>query len=133
MQLSTGVGQMLDDVEHHNDIHFLVSMQGLVGHHRQSGSLAIDRGVCRELNSRNIKIFLGFMQEKAIGTSDFQQSSAVAPLANERHGPGKLSPQYRFGSQVIGVTIRLLSGEILSGVITGWVEGLGSALPNPPG
>src|SRR5713101_6536565 len=120
---------MLDDVEHHNDIHLLVSMQGgLVGHprhHRQSGSLAIDRGVCRELNSRNIKIFLGFMQEKAIGTSDFQQSSAVAPLANERHGPGKLSPQYWFGSQVIGVTIRLLSGEILSGVITCWVEGLG--------
>src|SRR5260370_27224798 len=73
------------------------------------------------------------MQEKAIGTSDFQQSSAVAPLANERHGPGKLSPQYRLGSQVIGVTVRLLSGEILSGVITFWVEGGGFGLPEPPG
>src|SRR5258707_11041986 len=112
---------MLDDVEHYNDIHFLVLMQGgFVGHprqHRQPGSLAVDRGVCRELNSTNIKIFLGFMQEKAIGTSDFQQSSAVTPLANESDRPSKLSPQYRFGSHVIGVTVRLPSGEILRVVV----------------
>src|SRR5258708_39509721 len=126
---------MLDDVEHHDDIHHLVLMQGgFFGHpgqHRQPGSLAVDRGVCRELNSRNIKIFLGFVQEKAIGTSDFQQSSAVTPLADERHSPGKLSPQYRFGSDVIGVTVRLLSGEILSSVVTCWVEGLSFGLSEP--
>src|SRR5216684_9013421 len=126
---------MLDDIEHHNDIRLLVSMQGgFVGNprqHRQSGSLAVNCGICRELNSRNIKIFLGFMQEKAIGTSDFQQSSAIAPLANERHGPGKLSPQYWFGSYVIGVTVRLLSGEILFGVVACWVKGRRFGLPEP--
>src|SRR5215470_4321906 len=70
------------------------------------------------------------MQKKAIGTSDFKQSPAVAPLANKCHGPCKLSPQYRFGSQVIGVTVRLLSGEILCGVITFRVEGCGFGLPD---
>src|SRR6266853_4600945 len=128
---------MLDDIEHHNDIRLLVSMQGgFVGNprqHRQSGSLAVNCGICRELNSRNTKIFLGFMQEKAIGTSDFQQSSAVTPLANESYRPSKLSPQYRFGSHVIGVTVRLPSGEILSCVVTCWVKGRSLRLTKPAG
>src|SRR5712672_434423 len=126
---------MLDDIEQHNDIRLLVSMQGgFVGNprqHRQPGSLAVNRGICRELNSRNTKIFLGFMQEKAIGTSDFQQSSAVTPLANESYRPSKLSPQYRFGSHVIVVTVRLPSGEILCGVVTCWVKSRSLRLTKP--
>src|SRR5215475_8462964 len=73
------------------------------------------------------------MQEKAVGASDFQQPSAIIPLANERHSPRKLPPQYRFGSEVIGITVRLLSREILFGVVACRVKGRRLGLPEPAG
>src|ERR1700736_3159619 len=88
-------------------------------------------GVLRKLDPGDVEKWFRLLQEETVCASELEQSSAVAMLADEPNGAGKLAAQYGFGAEIIRIAVGMPAGEIIVRVIIRGVEiaRLGTAEP----
>src|SRR5215472_3824105 len=94
---------------------------GSPGEHAQAIAAAMGGGILGELDSGDVEITARLLQEEAVGATELQQSAAVAVLADELHGAGKLAAQHLLGGEIIGVAVGMPAREIIPRVILGRV------------
>src|SRR5207249_718219 len=79
----------------------------------------------------NVEIALRLLQEEPVGASELEQSAAVAMLADERHGTGKLSAQHPLGVDIVRVAVRMPAREIFLRIVFRGIEIARVRAPEP--
>ena len=129
------VRQVLDDVEENDHVHRTEASQRiLVGdstHDVEAGATGERRRILGQFDACYVEVGPGFLEKEAVGATDVEQPAAIAMAANEIDHAGELAPQHRLGAEIVGIAVRVLSGEIAARVVGGRVEIRGIAAPEP--
>jgi hypothetical protein len=130
-----GIGQVLDHVEHHNDVHHPelgeVAFIGNSGGYVQS---ALAAGAARSVgnfDASHIVESRGFLKEKAVGAADLEETPARVVWPDEFEQMRKFTAQYRFGALIVNIAVGAPTGEIIAAVIFPRIKLVALRSPEP--
>ena len=115
-----GIGQVLDHIEHHNDVHHSelceVALIGNSGHHVQSALAAGAGRSVGNFDASRIVDSRGLLKEKAVGAADLEETPARLMSSDEFERMRKFTAQYRFGALIVNIAVGAPTGEIIAAV-----------------
>ena len=136
-ECGSGVRQVLDHVEHHNDVHHPQRGKvALVRHSSQDvqSTLAAIAGWCfRNFDAGNIVRTRSFFQEKTISAADLKEAPTclVSPYKLER--VRKPTAQYSFCALIVSIAVSTSAREIIAVVVVTWSKLFALSSPKPTG
>src|SRR5215218_11413197 len=127
------IRQVLDHVEQNDRVGRAEPRQiGLIrhpAHDIQSGLPGMRRRVLGQLDAGDIEIALGFLEEKSVRAAELDQPPAGAVMADHVDHVSEFTPQHPLAAQIVAVTVGMLPGKIVPGVVASRIELRGFAAP----